>query len=241
MTLTTDFTPSRPDPVVYGGAARGEGLLPDTLEKYHREGFLLFDSFLDRKSVTALSAEIERLRGDKPAGELTDLHRKSALVDQLVRDSGLLGPVRQILGGPVYVYESRILHRAGFDGAASPWRSDFETWRAEKGMKRMRAVSVQIMLTDATPLSSPLMLIPGSHLHYSDRSIANDPMAAVRRLVEEGQIAAPTGPAGTMVLYDCNIVHGANANILPSPRASLVIVYNSLENRLDDELDAEEL
>ena len=237
MTLTTDFTPSRPDPVVYGGAVRGDGLLPDTLEKYHRDGFLLFDSFLDKRSVKALSEEIDRLRGDAP---VTDLHRKSALIDQLVRDSGLLGPVRQILGGPVYVYESRLLHRAGFDGAASPWRSDFETWRTEKGMKRMRAVSVQIMLTEATSLSSPLMLIPGSHLHYSDSSIANDPMAAVRRLVETGEIAAPTGPAGTMVLYDCNIVHGANANILPSPRASLVIVYNSLENRLDHE-DAEEL
>jgi ectoine hydroxylase len=240
MTLTTDFTPSRPDPVVYGGAVRSDGLLPDTLEKYHREGFLLFDSFLDSRSAKALNIEVDRLRGEAPAGELSDLHRKSALIDQLVRSTELLGPVRQILGGPVYVYQSRILHRAGFDGAASPWRSDFETWRAEKGMKRMRAVSVQIMLTEATSLSSPLMLIPGSHLHYSDRSTANDPMAAVRRLVEAGEITAPTGPAGTMVLYDCNIVHGANANILPSPRASLVIVYNSLENRLDDE-DAEEL
>jgi ectoine hydroxylase len=234
MTLTADVTLSRPDPVMYGGAVRGDGLLPDTLANYHRDGFLLFDSFLDVHAAAALKAQIEGLQG------AVDLHKQSDLVAELVRDPTLLGVVRQILGAPVYVYESRLVHRAGFDGAASPWRSDFETWRAEKGMKRMRAVSVQIMLTEATPLSSPLMLIPGSHLHHADRSIAHDPMAAARRLVEAGEIAAPTGPAGTMVLYDCNIVHGANANILPSPRAGLVIVYNSLENRLKDE-DAEEL
>jgi ectoine hydroxylase len=254
MDAVTDLYPSRQssaaavaprkDPVVYGGAVRSDGLLPETLEKYRQDGFLRFDSFLDAAALAVLTREMERLRAEEGGAirSIDDAHRRSAAVDALARDPALLGPVRQILGGPVY------LHRSRFDvpgqAVASPfyWHSDFATWHAEDGMPRMRAVNVEISLSDATAENGPLMLIPGSHLHYVPRlgdvpeadckiSFGQPDAAGLVQLIERNGIYTATGTAGTMMLFDCNLLHGSNGNITPLSRASLCLSYNSVDNR----------
>jgi len=42
----------------------------------------------------------------------------------------------------------------------------FETWYAEDGMPRMRAISCSINLTENFEFNVPLMAIPGSHKTY---------------------------------------------------------------------------
>src|SRR5579859_1852915 len=177
MDLTSDLYPSRHephpaisprrDPVVHGKAPLAEGLLPETLEQYRRDGFLIFDSFLTRDELDALSDEMDRLREEvkaddpavvrEPSGNtvrtIFEVHKKSPPVDKLIRDPRLLGPVRQILGGPVYVHQSRINYKSGFDAAPFYWHSDFEIWHVEDGMPRMRAVSAQITLTEHSLLN----------------------------------------------------------------------------------------
>src|SRR3546814_12915217 len=44
--------------------------------------------------------------------------------------------------------------------------------------------------------------------------------------------SAPTGNAGTVIIFDCNAMHGSNGNITPFPRANAFIVYNAVSNRL---------
>lgn len=240
----------RRDPVVHGAAFSADGLLAETLDQYRRDGFIFFDSFLPRDAVADLSAQMDRLReeaaGDDPAvirepsgntiRSIFQVHRKSPLVDGLIRDPRLLGPVRQILGGPVYVHQSRIHYKSGFDGAPFYWHSDFETWHSEDGMPRMRAVSVQISLRENSSLNGPLMLIPGSHLHYvacvGETPYGVPDRASLSALMKEGGVVSPLGPAGSMVLFDCNTIHGSNSNITPQPSTSLLIVFNSVENRL---------
>ena len=263
MDAITDLYPSRPslvasilprkDPVVYGGAVRSDGLLPETLEKYREEGFLCFDNFLGATELAELNEDLERLRavaapGDpvvlrEPASDsvraIYDVHKRSARIDALVRDEALLGPVRQILGGPVYVHQSRVCYAAGPGAAAFYWHSDFETWHVEDGMPRMRAVNVQISLSDAMFENGPLMLIPGSHLHYIPRvpedkvemSLGGPESASLVGLIERNGIFTATHSAGSMVLFDCNMLHGSNGNITPQPRVTLNIVYNSIDNR----------
>ncbi len=55
--------------------------------------------------------------------------------------------------------------------------------------------------------------------------------ASLRKLVEAGGIAAPTGPAGSVTFFDCNLMHGSNSNITPLPRSNVFVVYNSVHNR----------
>jgi len=256
MDMMVDLYPSRQqpypsimprrDPVVHGMAPPADGLLPETLERYRGDGFLFFDSFLARDMVEELSAEMDRLREEtgsddprlirEPSSQtvrsIFEVHKQSPLVDKLIRDPRLLGPVRQILGGPVYVHQSRVNYKSGFEGGPFYWHSDFETWHVEDGMPRMRAVSVQITLTENNSLNGPLMLIPGSHLHYVACAGETPDRASLSALMKEGGIESPMGPPGSMILFDCNMIHGSNSNITPQPCTDLFVVFNSVENRL---------
>ncbi len=176
------------------------------------------------------------------------IHRDDELFARLASDPRLAGSARQLLGSDVYVHQSRINLKKGFSGREFYWHSDFETWHVEDGMPAMRALSVSIALSTNSPHNGPLMVIPGSHRHYVS-CVGETPDAhykqSLRRqqfgvpdqdslawLVEQGGIEAPVGPAGSVILFDCNLMHGSNSNITPLPRSNLFMVYNSVANRL---------
>jgi ectoine hydroxylase len=92
------------------------------------------------------------------------------------------------------------------------------------------------------------MLIPGSHRtyvtcvgetpadHYKQSLRRQeygvpDP-ASLTALADRGGIVAPTGPAGTVVVFECNMMHGSNSNITPQSRSNAFIVYNACSNAL---------
>ncbi len=177
------------------------------------------------------------------------VHRLNELYRQLVADVRLANIARQILGSEVYLHQSRVNLKSGFLGKEFYWHSDFETWHVEDGMSRMRAVSCVVLLTENNEFNGPLMLMPGSHTHYisctgetpedhykqslrkQEHGIA-DP-AALAFLAERGGIQSMKGPAGSVVFFDCNTMHGSNSNISPYPRANAFFVYNSVENTLE--------
>ena len=177
------------------------------------------------------------------------VHDQSALFGRLAVDARLAQVARFLLGEDVYIHQSRMNYKPGFRGKEFYWHSDFETWHVEDGMPRMRALSMSILLTENTPHNGPLMLIPGSHRHYvacvgetpeenykrslraQEYGVPDDDSLA--RLASEGGIEAPIGPAGTVVVFDCNMMHGSASNISPYPRSNAFIVYNAMTNALE--------
>jgi ectoine hydroxylase len=176
------------------------------------------------------------------------VHVLSPLMSRLARDPRLIHVARQILGSEVYIHQSRANMKPGFKGKEFYWHSDFETWHVEDGMPAMRALSCSVLLTDNNECNGPLMLVPGSHHqfiscqgqtpenHYKQSLKKQeygvpDPVS-LQLLVEQGGIRAMTAPAGSVVFFDCNTMHGSNSNISPWPRANVFMVYNSVENAL---------
>jgi len=176
------------------------------------------------------------------------VHQNSDVIGKLARNERLLAIVRQILGSDVYIHQSRINYKPGFSGKEFYWHSDFETWHVEDGMPRMRALSCSIALEDNYHFNGPLMVMPGSHQyfvscvgatpddHYKQslrrQEYGVPDQDSLKQLSENGGIQAPTGRAGSVVLFDCNVMHGSNSNITPYPRSNVFIVYNSVENAL---------
>ncbi|UYG03473.1 ectoine hydroxylase [Halomonas sp. LR3S48] len=174
------------------------------------------------------------------------VHYLSERFDALASDERLVGRVRQILGGDAYVHQSRINYKPGFEGKGFSWHSDFETWHAEDGMPAMHAVSASIVLTDNHEFNGPLMLIPGSHKvfvpclgetpdDHHRQSLKRQEFGvpgreALRELVARHGIEAPKGAAGGLLLFDCNVLHGSNANMSPDPRSNVFFVYNRRDN-----------
>ena len=275
MLQRTDFYPTRLDkpverlrrtmPVVHSeGEKRWYGPLDEqSLARFERDGFLWLEGFFSKERVAPFLDELKEMASDasianseqvikdKQSGELRSvfaMHQLSDRFDQLTRDPRILGMVRQILGGDVYIHQSRINSKTGFAGSGFEWHSDFETWHSEDGMPDMRAVSASLMLTDNSEFNGPLMLIPGSHDYFvpclggtpennwkqslKDQTIGVPDREHLAQLAERGGIRAPTGPAGSLLLFDCNTLHASNSNMSPWPRANLFFVYNSVENQL---------
>lgn len=199
------------------------------------------DAFCEREEVI-MDGNREKIRS------VFSMHELSPAFDRLTRDKLLLGMVRQLLGDDVYIHQSRINSKAGFCGNGFEWHSDFETWHSEDGMPEMRAVSASIMLTDNNPYNGPLMLIPGSQNSFipcagrtpdrnweqslKKQTVGLPSREAVATLANKNGIQAPTGPAGSLLLFECNTLHASNRNMSPWPRANLFFVYNAISNRL---------
>lgn len=174
------------------------------------------------------------------------VHFLSKIFKRLGHDERLVGRARQLLGGDCYIHQSRINYKPGFAGKGFNWHSDFETWHAEDGMPGMRAVSASIILTDNHAYNGPLMLIPGSHrvfvpcvgetprdnykLSLKSQHIGTPPQSALASLIGTRGIQSPTGRAGGLILFDCNTLHGSNANMSPDPRSNVFFVYNRSDN-----------
>ena len=251
----------RLDPVVYGSSHDGP-LDQAVLEQYEENGLLHEESLFGADELRGWMNELNRLRADDSiraapesviepdSNELRSVfavHRMSPVMRKLASDPRIVGIAEQLLGGPVYVHQSRINYKGGFRGKEFYWHSDFETWHVEDGLPAMRTVSCSISLTPNFPHNGPLMLIPGSHRrfvacvgqtpenHYKDslrrQSLGIPDDESLDKLVREFGIVASTGPAGSVTFFDCNTMHGSASNITPFARSNIFIVYNSLQNK----------
>lgn len=261
----------RIDPVVHSrNQLRWEGPLDEEmLSRYERDGFLWFEGFFSHDRVAPFLDELKEMERDQSLMESDQvirdpntgalrsvfaMHELSKAFDRLTRDPRILGMVRQLLGSEVYIHQSRINDKYGFQGSGFNWHSDFETWHAEDGMPRMRAVSASLMLTDNNEFNGPLMMIPGSHHAFvpyqgetpeenwknslASQRIGVPDREALAKLVKRGGIQAPKGPAGSLLLFECNTLHASNENMSPWPRSNLFFVYNSVDNRLEEPFGA---
>ncbi|PSJ21196.1 ectoine hydroxylase [Halomonas sp. ND22Bw] len=217
-------------------------LTGDELDELRRELKVL----LENDAYRGRDFSITEPRG-REIRSLFAVHFLSKVFGRLAHDPRLTGRARQILGGEPYVHQSRINYKPGFEGQGFNWHSDFETWHAEDGMPAMHAVSASIVLTDNHAFNGPLMLVPGSHRvfvpclgetpedHHKQslktQEVGVPSREALRRLIDRHGIEAPTGAAGGLLLFDCNTLHGSNANMSPDPRSNAFFVYNRRDNR----------
>jgi len=179
---------------------------------------------------------------------LFDVPKFSDLFADLARHPRLLRLAAAIVGEETYLHQTRLNYKPAYTGTGFYWHSDFETWHAEDGMPEMQAVSVSIALRDNTTFNGPLMLIPGSHRsfvscigvtpddHYRtslvDQRVGTPPHTQLDHLIAAHGLRMPTGPAGSVVLFDCNTLHASYDNLSPDPRTNLFLVYNARSNEL---------
>ncbi|MEQ9244884.1 MAG: ectoine hydroxylase [Nitratireductor sp.] len=234
-------------------------------DQFDREGFLILKDIFTAEEVEALKAESAAMRngerdlmdgsvitepGSDEVRTIFKLPEQSSLFNRLASDRRVAGVARFLLGDEVYIHQSRLNYKPGFTGKEFYWHSDFETWHAEDGMPRMRAVSASLLLTDNDAMNGPLMLMPGSHKQFiacagetpdenhksslKKQEVGVPSHEALTKLASEHGITAATGKAGTLVLFDCNTIHGSNGNITPFPRSNAFFVFNAVSNRLEE-------
>lgn len=203
---------------------------------------------LRRDKKIAASGETITEPGSGDIRSIFRIHKVSPVFRKLAADQRLAGLAQYLLDDQVYIHQSRLNYKPGFRGKEFYWHSDFETWHVEDGMPAMRALSMSITLTENYATNGPLMLIPGSHKRYvvcegetpnnhfksslkkQEYGVPSD--SCLSQLTDEGGIVTVTGKPGSVIVFDCNTMHGSNGNITPYPRSNAFFVYNAISNRV---------
>lgn len=220
-------------------------LTDNELTRFDEEGYLFFPGRFTPEETAVLA----RAANEVYAMEREEVWRESSGVartafaahtyNQAHRCLGhhprLIEPVMQILDGPVYMHQYKINAKVAFDGEVWQWHQDYGTWKRDDDMPEPRAMNIAVFLDDVTAANGPLLFIPGSHKRGvlqagHDLETTSYPLwtldrEVVTELAERGGCVAPTGPAGSVLMFSSLLVHASPPNISPLDRT---IVYLSL-------------
>lgn len=154
----------------------------------------------------------------------------------------LVDPVMQALGGSVYMHQYKVNAKAAFDGEVWQWHQDFGTWHRDDGMPEPRAMNIAVFIDEVSAANGPLIFIPGSHkkgvqkaghdLETTSYPLWTLDRETVTELANEGGVVAPTGPAGSMIMFHSNLVHASPPNISPWGRTIVYLSLCHVENHI---------
>jgi ectoine hydroxylase len=222
------------------------------LDEFDREGYLFLPGVFSAEEVAILNREtpgifaqdrqeVTREKGSTAPRTAWYVQTWNAVYASLARHPRLIEPVSQLLGSnELYMHQFKINAKAAFDGAVWQWHQDYATWHNDDDMLAPNAMNIALFLAEVNEFNGPLMFIPRSHkkgrleagydtvtTSYPLWTIDNE---TITRLVAEGGIVAPKGPAGSILMFHGNLVHASGSNLSPWSRW---IVYLSL-NRCDN-------
>jgi ectoine hydroxylase len=228
-------------------------LSQEQIQDFHHRGYLFLPQVFDAEEVAVLIQQVPaifaqdrvenvREKGGRAVRTTFAAHTFDHAFSRLGRHPRLIEPVVQLLDGPVYMHQFKINAKAAFDGDVWQWHQDYGTWARDDLMPEPRAMNIALFLEEVTEFNGPLMFIPESHKHGKleaghDLETTSYPLwtldsATVRRLVDEGGIVAPKGPAGSVLIFHCNLVHASPGNISPFGRTIVYLSLCHVENHI---------
>jgi ectoine hydroxylase len=176
-------------------------------------------------------------------------HRYNEPMRRLGRHPRLITPVIQLVDGPVYMHQFKVNAKAAFDGEVWQWHQDFGVWHRDDGMPEPRAMNIAVFVDEVTAANGPLLFLPGSHKHGvlqagHDLETTSYPLWTldrdmVSKLAERGGCVAPTGPAGSVLLFSSLLAHASPPNISPFDRTIVYLSLCHVDNHITREKRAE--
>ena len=224
----------------------------EQVKQFEDDGYIFLPEVFSKSEASLLKEESEKvysLKRKEVVRELSGVARTAFAAhtyNEAFRCLGahprLLDPVKQILGGDVYMHQFKVNAKAAFDGDVWQWHQDFGTWHRDDQMPEPRAMNISVFLDDVTAANGPLLFIPGSHklgvveaghdietTSYPLWTLSRD---KVTELANRGGCVAPTGPAGSMLLFSSLLVHASPPNISPFGRSIVYLSLCNVENHI---------
>ncbi len=228
-------------------------LTQEQLEQFDRDGYLFFPSLFSGTEIEALSDQVpgifaqhrlENVREKDSDAVRTNFaaHLYNPVFGRLARHPRMIEPVTQLFGEGVYMHQFKINGKVAFDGDVWQWHQDYGTWKNDDDMPEARSMNVAIFLNEVNEFNGPLMFIPGSHklgvvdaghdtttTSYPLWTIDHD---TIRKLVEQGGLVAPKGPAGSMIMFHGCLVHASTSNLSPWDRWNVYLSLCAVSNHI---------
>ena len=221
-------------------------------ERYFEDGFLTVPGYvggawLDRlRSVVAAKVEASRaltvsddqfdLAPDHCA-EKPNIRRLRKAVDQhpelwaFAQDPAVVDLVADVLGPDLRFHSSKLNFKWSDGGDAVQWHQDIQAWPHTS----FSVLTFGVYLDDTSAEQGPLTALPGTHRgplfeQFDDSGRWTGALSArdVATLPTDRAVDM-CGPAGTVVLIDCRVVHGSAVNYSSRLRPLFLNVYSSAD------------
>ena len=221
-------------------------------ERYFADGFLTLPGYvgaawLDRlrevvsvkiEEARALSASDDQfdLAPDHTA-EKPNIRRLRKAVDQhpalweFAKDPSVVDLIADLLGPDIRFHSSKLNFKWSEGGDAVRWHQDIQAWPHTS----FSVLTFGVYLDDTGPEQGPLTAIPGTHRGAIFDQFDDDGRWTGALSVRDtaslpaGSAVDMCGPAGTVVLLHCRVVHGSAANYSSRMRPLLLNVYGAAD------------
>ena len=139
-----------------------------------------------------------------------------------------------MLGGEVYHYHSKLLHKKPEVGGAWEWHQDYGYWY-KNGCLYPYLASCWIALNRADKGNGCMQVIKGSHHagrieHHVDSGQNYADPERVEQLVNRLEIVYCELDPGSALFFHCNVLHRSDANTSNRTRWNLICCYNAARN-----------
>lgn len=232
-------------------------LTPTQIAQYDRDSYLLFDGFFNDVEVEAMRREVARV--SKIESEMvvregtahvpkamfrlheTDGPTASPAFQAAVRLPRTLGIAQQLLrDDKLYLHHTKVNIKAAIEGSVWPWHQDYGSWMRD-GIQKPDLLTMMISLDAAAEVNGCLYFLPGSHKRgrldpYLDTSTAYKvwsvgPADMKALIAEHGEPVPIIGKPGSLVVFDCNLLHASGHNLSAQDRWQAYFSFNKVANR----------
>src|SRR5712692_1162140 len=221
-------------------------------ERYFEDGFLTVPGYvgaawlerlravvaakIDESRVFTTSDDQFDLAPDHSA-EKPNIRRLRKAVDQhpelwaFAKDPSVVDLIADLLGPDLRFHSSKLNFKWSAGGDPVRWHQDIQAWPHTN----FGVLTFGVYLDDTGPEQGPLTALPGTHRGTIFDQFADDGRwtgAIVARDVATlptDKVTEMCGPAGTVVLIHCRVVHGSAANYSSRMRPLLLNVYSAAD------------
>ncbi len=195
------------------------------------------DTKIDESRALAASDDQFDLAPDHTA-EKPNIRRLRKAVDQhpelwaFAQDPSVVDLVADLLGPDIRFHSSKLNFKWSDGGDAVRWHQDIQAWPHTN----FSVLTFGVYLEDTGPEQGPLTALPGTHRgpifdQFDDDGRWTGSLTArdTATLPDRPRRLDMCGPAGTVVLLHCRVVHGSAANYSSRMRPLLLNVYASAD------------
>jgi ectoine hydroxylase-related dioxygenase (phytanoyl-CoA dioxygenase family) len=223
------------------------GISREQVDDYHRDGYLLLEGLLAADEVAVLLDAIEhgnrvastKLTFEDAGGKSSNLAIWHSLGDDVWAAAStvprIVNTVRILLGEDVHFYHGKVMLKEPHTGGSWEWHQDYGYWYADDQFAFPRMMSAFVALDPATSENGCLQVLRGSHklgrldhgLVGAQKGVAPERLRALEPLFEH--VTCEMSP-GSVLFFDCNLLHGSGPNMSERPRRSFIVAFNALTN-----------
>jgi ectoine hydroxylase len=222
-------------------------LTREAKQSFERESLVFVRGLFDAEETALLRRAMEEdpeilrhsLGRPDAAGGVTRISLWNRAGDSVyglaARCDRMVDTAEDLLGEPVYHFQSKLTAKEPFTGGAWEWHQDYGYWYYN-GCLRPQLFSCMIALDRSDRTNGCLQIVQGSHhlgridhVPVTDKQNAADPKR-MEEILKHYEVVHCELEPGDAVFFHCNALHRSDQNRSPNRRYTLLICYNAVSN-----------